>query len=123
MPKLQSASLEAADMFDLTSFQRTGGRRSWRSFVGAAIFVLGCAGAARAAELKFDFTSGKPQAGYTQVAPQTAYEAKRGFGFLGEPGAAGAKGSASVFAVDVEEGNYDVTIRFGDAASATSTTV
>ncbi|MHA3775162.1 rhamnogalacturonan acetylesterase [Verrucomicrobiota bacterium sgz303538] len=62
--------------------------------------------------------------GYTQFTPQMNYDAKRGFGFLESASAAVADtSSASVFAVDVDEGNYDVTIRFGDSASATSTTV
>jgi len=73
-----------------------------------------------AAEFKFDFGSGEAQPGYTQVAPQTAYDPQRGFGFL-EPAAAPDK--PSVFAVDVEEGNYDVTIRFGHPETATSTTI
>jgi hypothetical protein len=82
--------------------------------------LLGQAAAVRAAELKFDFGPGEARPGYTRVTPGTAYDAKRGFGFL--KGAA-APGKQSVFAVHVEEGNYDVTIRFGDPAGATATTV
>src|SRR2546426_9782415 len=87
--------------------------------VSTALFIS-CA-ALEAAEFKFDFGAGKGQPGYTQVTPQTTYDAKRGFGFLQSEGASPEQ--TKVFAVDVAEGNYDVTIRFGDPASATSTTI
>lgn len=74
-----------------------------------------------AAEFKLDFSTGKPQPGYTQVTPQTVYDAKQGFGFL--TSGAAAPGKPSVFAVDLEEGNYDVTVRLGDPAAPTSTTL
>jgi lysophospholipase L1-like esterase len=94
-----------------------------RSLIIGSTFLISCA-AVEAAELKFDFSSGKVQPGYTQVTPQTTYDAKRGFGFLQSAAAAAPdKPAISVFAVDVEEGNYDVTIRFGDPKSAASTTV
>ncbi len=79
---------------------------------------------AGAAGFKFDFGAGNVEPGHTRVTPQTPYDAKRGYGFL--PGAATAapgKPAIRVFAVDVAEGNYDVTLRFGDPTSATATTV
>src|SRR5688500_13044244 len=82
--------------------------------------LLGQAAAARAAELKFDFGPGEAQPGHTRVTPQTTHDARRGFGFLE---AAAAPGRPSVRAEDVEEGNYEVTVRFGDPASATATTI
>ena len=54
------------------------------------------------------------------VAPQMAFDARRGFGFLH---IAAAPGKPAVFALAVDEGNYDVTIRFGDPADATATTI
>ncbi len=75
-----------------------------------------------AAEWRFDFGAGTVQPGYTRVIPETFYAEQRGFGFLGSSEAA-APGKPVVFAVDVEEGNYDVTIRFGDPKKATATTV
>lgn len=81
-----------------------------------------CAIEASGAEFKFDFGSGKTSPGYTQVAPQTTYEVKRGFGFL-ESGGVATPDKPRVFTVDVDEGNYDVTIRFGNVSSATSTTI
>lgn len=66
--------------------------------------------------MKFDF---RPVAeeGYTPV--HAAYDAKLGYGFLGEA----KPGQPAMFKVDLAEGNYDVTIRFGDASRATSTSI
>src|SRR5207253_3244161 len=75
----------------------------------------------QATEFKFAFGPGEAQPGYTRVTPQTTYDAKRGYGFLNV--AAASPGKPSVFAVALEEGNYDVTIRFGDPAGATATTI
>ena len=86
--------------------------------------ILCAAASAKAAEFKFDFSSGNVQPGYTRVTPQMPYDAQRHFGFIDSAAASSSdKPAASVFAVDVEEGNYDVTIRFGDPKSATSTTI
>lgn len=70
---------------------------------------------------KLDFSSGTVPPGFTQVSQLMAYDPTRGFGFL--HGERAAPNQPKVFAVDVPEGNYDVTIRFGDPASATSTTI
>lgn len=78
--------------------------------------LLACA--ADAAVLKFDFADGTKD-GFTQVTPQTVYDVQRHYGFIGSP----APDQPTTFTVDVEEGNYDVTLRFGDASAATSTTV
>ena len=85
----------------------------------ACIALLVCTAPTDAAEFKFDFGA-KPQPGFTPVSPQTLYDAQRHFGFL--DGAATPDGP-SLFAVDVEEGNYQVTIRFGGGPEATSTTI
>lgn len=74
-----------------------------------------------AGEFQFDFSSGNTQPNHTPVTSQTIYDTKRGFGFL--RGEAATPDQPSVFAVDMDEGNYEVTIRFGDAAVATSTTI
>jgi len=84
-----------------------------------AALALAFACSASAQELKFSF--GQQQPGFTQVTPQAAYDATHGFGYLTAPDASGA--APSIFAVDVPEGNYDVTITFGNPAAATSTTV
>ena len=82
--------------------------------------LLGPAAAVPAAEIKFAFGPSEAPTGYTHVAPQMAFDVKRGFGFLT---VASAPGKPAVFAVAVDEGNYEVTIRFGDPAEATDTTI
>jgi lysophospholipase L1-like esterase len=92
---------------------------------------------ASGASLKFDFGTGKVQPGYLQVLPTTVYSTEQGYGF--EPGATvscahSGKGDALrsdsctsdkpfYFSVALPEGNYRVTITFGDAKSETATTV
>ncbi len=79
------------------------------------------------AEWKFNFEPGQTPPGYTAITTQTRYESSQGYGFLGAPPAPADTASSdtrvSIFAVDVEEGNYDVSLRFGDPTSATSTTI
>jgi lysophospholipase L1-like esterase len=63
----------------------------------------------------FDFGAAKAP-GRTAVAPDTVYSAARGFGF--EPGA-----GTAFFSADLPEGNYNVTVTFGGAQVASTTTV
>ncbi len=74
-----------------------------------------------AAEHKFDFTAEKALPGFTKISPDTLYGTGQNFGYL--PGQALASGQPVNFAVDVDEGNYQVTLRFGHAQHATCTTV
>jgi lysophospholipase L1-like esterase len=85
--------------------------------VASCTLFLSCA--ALAAELKFDFGSGPAQPGFTQLALQAPYNATLGYGFLLPV----AVSDAPVFAVDVQEADYEVTVRFGDPARSTLTTV
>jgi lysophospholipase L1-like esterase len=62
----------------------------------------------------FDFGAAKT-AGRTAVSPDMAYSAERGFGF--------EAGKPVFFSADLPEGNYNVTIGFGDPHAASSTTV
>jgi hypothetical protein len=94
-------------------------------------FLAGvCQAQAAPATLKFDFSSGPAKAGYTQVAPSSLYNDATGYGF--EPGAQIAAGDNGktvtgeqpfTFSAKVPEGNYMVTLAFGDSAVATTTTV
>jgi len=86
---------------------------------------------------KFDFGPGTVAPGYTRVMPQNIYTREAGFGF--EPGSqitcmerskndplrsdfcTGEK--PFYFSVAVPEGNYNVTVTFGDAAAESVTTV
>jgi lysophospholipase L1-like esterase len=85
---------------------------------------------------KFDFGSGKVAEGFTQVLPNTRFSAERRYGF--EPGAevqALNRGGDALqgdfitstkpflFSVALPEGNYDVTVTFGDFAGASTNTV
>ncbi|HKP68531.1 MAG TPA: rhamnogalacturonan acetylesterase [Pyrinomonadaceae bacterium] len=76
----------------------------------------------------FSFGSEKKNANYTQVVSSTVYDKSKGFGF--EPGAemnCGVNGCSSAkpfyFSTAVREGNYYVTVKFGDEKNATSTVV
>jgi hypothetical protein len=92
---------------------------SWAAFL-VCVANLCWSSLAISAELKFEFSAPQPTPGFTQVPPETAYDAQRGFGFLD----AGTAATQTLrFAVDVEEGNYDVAMRFGNALIGTSTTI
>lgn len=75
---------------------------------------------------RFEFGAGGAAA--TVVPPTTVYSKERGYGF--EPGAGVASANGGVtgdkpffFSVALPEGNYDVTVTFGDSKEATNTTV
>lgn len=81
-------------------------------------------------DLKFDFGGGPARPGFTRLTPMTAYSNEIGYGF--EPGAQVTTGDnvnattserPFIFFAKVPEGNYSVTIAFGDSAIATTTTV
>ena len=107
-----------------------------------ALLVIVGSAAARVANgqtpiLKFDFGPGKVAPGYTQVLQTTAYSKELGYGF--EPGSnvscvdRGGKNAMRgdlctsdqpfFFSVALPEGNYNVTITFGDLQAETTTTV
>ena len=93
-------------------------------------------------EFHFDFGSGvQDHPGFVRVIPQQPYDASKGYGFLQNDTAPPAGNLAnsntpvaaaipvtvtsniSTFAVDVPEGNYDVSIVFGSKTEPTSTTI
>lgn len=86
--------------------------------------------------LKFDFGTGKAAPGYAQVLPTTIYSKELGYGFEhgatitsfdhGKDALRGDGVSSDkpfYFSVALPEGNYRVTVTFGDLESETSTTV
>jgi lysophospholipase L1-like esterase len=108
------------------------------ALVGISLLSAAPAFAARGAatapaapvELKFDFSTGPAKDGFTQVAPATVYSEDTGYGY--EPGAqvsTGDNGNTTtstrpfIFSAKVPEGNYNVTVTFGDSANATTTTL
>lgn len=103
-------------------------------------FFAGSAARAQATEktLRFDFGAGRAAAGYTRVLAGDLYGREKGYGF--EPGAVNLncpdRGGRDAlrsdfctsdkpfyFSVAVPEGNYRVTVTFGDQNDATATTV
>src|SRR5437588_9738071 len=77
---------------------------------------------------RFVFGSGRPTGGYTQVMPSNTYKQDAGYGF--EPGAdvncqtRGCSGNKPFsFSAALPEGNYKVSVTFGDARAATSTVI
>jgi len=81
--------------------------------------------------LKFSFSSGKIEQSYHHVLPSAAYTKESGFGFVGALAEAGKEPSKSslcaskpfLFAVDVPEGNYNVTVTLGDQSGESTTTL
>ena len=94
------------------------------------------AGRAGAAGFRYDFGPGNVREGYRQVLPETLYTKERGYGF--EPGSQVTcldRGGDALrgdfctserpfhFSVALPEGNYDVTVTFGDREGESVTTV
>jgi len=80
-------------------------------------------------DLKFDFSAGPAKAGVTQVAPTATYSDEAGYGYeLGAQVTTGDKGQTTtsdkpfMFSAKVPEGNFNVTVTFGDSTTATTTT-
>ena len=80
-------------------------------------------------DLKFDFSAGPAKPGTTRVAPTAVYADDAGYGY--EPGAqvsTGDNGNTTtsdkpfLFSAKVPEGNFNVTVTFGDSTTATTTT-
>jgi len=98
-----------------------------------SIFVFAVIGNAQAVSKRFDFGTTKIRAGFAQVLAANMYSKEPGYGF--EPGAAvtcadhgGKPGFCSsnkpfYFSAAVPEGNYKVTVTFGNEQATTSTVV
>ena len=80
-------------------------------------------------DLKFDFSAGPARPGYVRVVPTAVYADAIGYGY--EPGAQVATGDNGqtttsdkpfMFSAKVPEGNFNVTVTFGDSTTATTTT-
>jgi lysophospholipase L1-like esterase len=80
-------------------------------------------------DLKFDFSAGPAKPGFTRVAPTVVYADDPGYGY--EPGAqvsTGDNGNTTtsdrpfLFSAKVPEGNFNVSVAFGDSSTATTTT-
>ncbi|RJG21267.1 rhamnogalacturonan acetylesterase [Massilia cavernae] len=98
----------------MTSNQLTLGR-----VAAAALLAALATQAHAAAPYRFSFDPSAASAGFTSVAPGTAYSEARGYGF--ESQESGAR--ASHFSVGLPEGNYAVTVTLGDDKAPSTTTV
>jgi lysophospholipase L1-like esterase len=105
-------------------------------FVYSIICLIVSVTALHSQTWKFDFGSGIVAPGYTQVTPQTRYSSSTGYGIdSGNVSSVDRGGDDALrsdyltttgeffFSVAVPQGNYDLTVIFGDASGATSTTV
>jgi len=84
---------------------------------------------AASVDLKFDFSTGPAKPGYTLVAPTAVYADAAGYGYepgaqvtVGDHGRTATSDKPFMFSVKVPEGNFNVTVAFGDSAAATTTT-
>ncbi|GAC1376190.1 MAG: rhamnogalacturonan acetylesterase [Hymenobacter sp.] len=105
--------------------------------LAAPLLALAAAGQPAQPSFKFDFGPGKVAAGYRQVLPATVYSPATGYGFdfgttvaaLDRGGTDALKGDFVTsdkpfyFSVDLPEGNYNVTVTFGDLKGATATSL
>jgi lysophospholipase L1-like esterase len=102
----------------------------------AAIAVMVFSATEQAQPFKFDFGSGTVADGYTKITPTTKFSPALGYGidsgtvaFVDRGGSDALRGDYLTttdelfFSVIVPQGNYNVTVIFGDAEAATQTTV
>jgi lysophospholipase L1-like esterase len=106
-------------------------RKSRRKYCSALVFVFACttaiAGPASPNRpLGFSFGS-RARSGFTLVRADQPYTSERGFGVLGaapkQDGDSVCSEQPFLFAADVPEGNYDVTVRLGSGKSDSVTTL
>ena len=96
--------------------------------MGLTVLTAIGAVAADSSRLEFDFSGGRPARGFISVSPTNTYSDASGFGF--DPAANIVAGSNCVvsdrpflFSVKLAEGNYMVTVTFGDDSAASDNTV
>lgn len=82
------------------------------------------------ATLKFDFGSGPIAQGHIRITPTMVYSDEAGYGYelgahvlFGDGGSTTTSDAPFLFSVKAEEGNYRVTVAFGDSETATTTTI
>ncbi len=81
-------------------------------------------------DLKFDFSSGPAEQGYTLVDPTAVYTDAVGYGYesgaqvsISDNGQTTSSEKPFLFSAKVPEGNFNVTVTFGDSTTATTTTL
>jgi lysophospholipase L1-like esterase len=114
---LAGAELNAAAVISGLKALRPDPLASYYSAKASA--VEAAKGSASRALYRFEFGGGGT--GGTAVPPMTAYSKERGYGF--EPINVDGAGKPFFFSVALPEGNYNVTVTFGDSKDETATTV
>jgi lysophospholipase L1-like esterase len=107
--------------------------RQIRFLYAATLFFSAMSVAAQPAapiHLKFDFSAAPAKSGATRVAPNAVYSDAAGYGYEsgaqvsnGDNGSTTTSDRPFLFSARVPEGNYTVTVGFGDSSTATTTTV
>src|SRR5438067_2084393 len=77
---------------------------------------------------KFDFGSGANKAGYTHITEAASFNKEHGYGFENASAVKVAEHSVTsdapfLFSITTPEGNYNVTVTFGDSKTASDNTV
>jgi len=120
---LAGAELNAASVISGLKAPKPDPLASYYSAKAAT--VEAAKGSVSRALYRFEFGDGKT--GGTAVTLMTAYSKERGYGFepisLPRAGAGAPSGNSLFFSVGLPEGNYNVTVTFGDSKGATETTV
>jgi len=92
--------------------------------IGSILTSLTLASASAQTAFKFDFSGGKPEAGWTSVAPTSLYSTNAGFGFESGTTVQTTNGAVSsdkpfYFSIKLPEGNYKVTATFAGETTVT----
>jgi len=101
--------------------------RTHAHLLALALLTLPATGLAEEKTWRFDFGGGPTAAGFTAVRADQRFDPATGHGFdlaggpVDQPGHASGKGF--YFSVAVPEGNYQVTVKLGDPAAPSDTTV
>lgn len=106
-------------------------------FAAAVFAVCSIVSANQMPPLQFDFGAGSAKPGHVQINADTLYTPERGYGLVNAEGVRAAQASNNggvtagslvsdapfFFEVNLPEGNYDITIRFGHPSETSDTTV
>ena len=125
-----ASRIEDGRMKTLTVISSTGYAIALLGMTAVAQIAPATAPSSSPVDLKFDFSTVPLQQDYIRVAPSALYSDAAGYGY--EPGAQVAIGDNGrittstkpfLFSAKVPEGNFEVTVAFGNSARSTTTTI